>query len=87
MAALRAHLKIRQRLYEEDRAKGMASVYLPDALDRKYPNAAVDWAWQYIFISGSYSIDPRSGGERHCQAGDAAYFSPFLRNAFAAVRL
>ncbi len=62
--ALRAHLKIRQRLYEEDRAKGLASVYLPDALDRKYPNAAVDWAWQYIFNSGSYSIDPRSGTER-----------------------
>ena len=62
--ALRAHLKIRQCLYEEDRAKGMASVYLPDALDRKYPNAAVDWAWQYIFNSGSYSIDPRSGAER-----------------------
>ena len=62
--ALWAHLKIRQRLYEEDRAKGMASVYLPDALDRKYPNAAVDWAWQYIFNSGSYSIDPRSGAER-----------------------
>jgi integron integrase len=62
--ALRAHLKIRQRLYEEDRAKGMASVYLPDALDRKYPNAAVDWAWQYIFNSGSYSIDPRSDAER-----------------------
>ena len=62
--ALRAHLKIRQCLYEEDRAKGMASVYLPDALDRQYPNAAVDWAWQYIFNSGSYSIDPRSGAER-----------------------
>ena len=85
--ALRAHLKIRQRLYEEDRAKGMASVHLPDALDRKYPNAAVDWAWKYIFNSGSYSIDPRSGAERHCQTGDAAYFPPFLRNAFAAVRL
>ena len=36
----------------------------PNALDRKYPNAAVDWAWQYIFPSGSYSIDPRSGDER-----------------------
>ena len=42
----------------------MASVYLPDALDRKYPNAAVDWGWQYIFASGSYSVDPRSGAER-----------------------
>ena len=85
--ALRAHLKIRQRLYEEDSAKGMASVYLPDALDRRYPNAALDWAWQYIFNLGSYSIDPRGGAERHSQTGDAAYFSPFFFNAFAAVLL
>jgi hypothetical protein len=37
-----------------------------DALERKYPNAATEWAWQYIFSSGSFSIDPRSGVEhRH----------------------
>ena len=44
--------------------KGMASVYLPDALDRKYVSAATDWTWQYIFVAGSYSVDPRSGAER-----------------------
>jgi integrase len=39
-------------------------VYLPDALARKYPNAPSEWGWQYVFPSGSYSVDPRSGEER-----------------------
>lgn len=61
---LREHLARRRALYDDDKAKGMAEVYLPDALGRKYPNAASDWAWQYVFCSGSYSVDPRSGSER-----------------------
>lgn len=61
-AALRVHLQRRQALFEDDRLKGKASVFLPDALARKYPNAATEWAWQYIFPSGSYSTDPRSDG-------------------------
>lgn len=64
IAPLHDHLRWRRQLFEDDKAKGRAAVYLPDALDRKYPNAAVDWPWQYIFPSGSYSIDPRSGEER-----------------------
>jgi integrase len=39
-------------------------VYLPDALARKYPNAAKEWGWQYVFPSGKLSIDPRSGKVR-----------------------
>jgi len=61
---LQEHLLKRRRLYEDDFAKGMAEVFLPDALARKYPNAASEWAWQYVFPSGSYSVDPRSGHER-----------------------
>jgi integron integrase len=61
---LQEHLAKRRRLYEDDLGKGMAEVFLPDALARKYPNAANEWAWQYIFPSGSYSVDPRSGRER-----------------------
>ncbi|MGA9961783.1 MAG: integron integrase [Azonexus sp.] len=61
---LQDHLRWRRQLFEDDKAKGRAAVYLPDALGKKYPNAAVDWPWQYIFPSGSYSIDPRSGEER-----------------------
>ena len=61
---LQDHLRWRRQLFEDDKAKGRAAVYLPDALGKKYPNAAVDWPWQYIFPSGSYSMDPRSGEER-----------------------
>jgi len=61
---LQEHLAKRRRLYEDDFAKGMAEVFLPDALARKYPSAASEWAWQYVFPSGSYSVDPRSGHER-----------------------
>jgi len=61
---LQEHLAKRRLLYEDDMAQGMAEVFLPDALERKYPNAATDWTWQYVFSSGSYSVDPRSGRER-----------------------
>lgn len=63
---LQAHLERRRVLYEDDKQAGKAAVFLPDALARKYPNAAGDWGWQYIFASGSYSMDPRSpeSGER-----------------------
>lgn len=61
---LQAHLLHRRTLFDDDSRLGKASVYLPDALARKYPNAATEWAWQYIFPSGSFSIDPRTGAER-----------------------
>jgi integron integrase len=63
-AGLQAHLTQRRVVFEDDKRAGKAEVFLPDALARKYPNAENDWAWQYIFSSGSYSIDPRSGKER-----------------------
>ena len=64
MQILQEHLVKRRQLYEDDLAKDRAEVFLPDALARKYPNAANGWAWQYMFSSGSYSVDPRSGRNR-----------------------
>jgi integron integrase len=61
---LREHLAKRRLVYQDDADKGMAEVFLPDALARKYPNAATEWGWQYVFCSGSYSVDPRSGKPR-----------------------
>jgi len=61
---LREHLRRRKLLFEDDLRLGKATVYLPDALERKYPNANTTWPWQYVFPSGSYSVDPRSGVER-----------------------
>ena len=49
-------------LHEEDLAAGFGSVYLPNALDHKYPNAATELTWQYIFPAPKCSLDPRSPG-------------------------
>jgi len=51
-------------LFDADCAKGVAGVYIPDALGRKYPNACREWGWQYVFPSGRLSVDPRSGVTR-----------------------
>jgi hypothetical protein len=64
VAGLQAHLAQRRALFEDDQRAGKSEVFLPDALVRKYSNATTEWAWQYIFSSGSYSVDPRSGVER-----------------------
>jgi integron integrase len=62
--SLQAHLYQRRAWFDDDNRLGKAAVYLPNALAGKYPNAATEWAWQYIFSSGSYSVDPHSGIER-----------------------
>lgn len=62
--ALQSHLNQRRAIFEDDLRAGKAGVYLPNALAVKYPGAPIEWGWQYVFVSGSYSIDPRSGAER-----------------------
>lgn len=47
-------------LYDLDREKGINGVYLPGALERKYPNAGKEWAWFWLFPSQSLSVDPRT---------------------------
>jgi integron integrase len=61
---LRAHLVLVRQLHEQDLAVGLGAVYLPYALERKYPNAPREWAWQYVFPSERVSDDPRSGRRR-----------------------
>jgi integron integrase len=61
IAPLQEHLQYVKRLHEEDLTKGHGAVYLPYALERKYPNANREWIWQYAFPSGRLSVDPRSG--------------------------
>jgi len=57
---LKEHLRRVETLHDADLQGGYGSVYLPDALDRKYPNASRLLAWQYVFPSSKLSIDPRS---------------------------
>jgi len=58
---LKKHLDEVKKLHAKDLAGGYGEVYLPDALEPKYPNAAKDWGWQYVFPSSKLSVDPRSG--------------------------
>lgn len=58
---LKNHLETVKSIHDQDLAEGFGAVYLPYALDRKYPNAAKEWRWQYVFPSGNRSEDPRSG--------------------------
>ena len=61
---LQRHLARVKLQHEEDVRTGHGAVYLPYALERKYPGAATDWVWQYAFPSSKLSKDPRSGVTR-----------------------
>lgn len=61
---LKEHLERVRALFQEDRAKGVPGVYMWPALARKYPNASLEWKWQYVFPAKSLSVDPRSATVR-----------------------
>jgi integrase len=63
-APLPRHLEEVQRLHTCDVEAGCGSVYLPYALERKYPHASQDWIWQYVFPAATCSRAPRSGTTR-----------------------
>jgi integron integrase len=71
VAPLAGHLARVRRLHEEDLRLGYGRVYLPYALERKYPSAASEWGWQWVFPASRLSVDPRSGAvRRHHSAED-----------------
>lgn len=61
---LEKHLEKIKRLHEKALNEGYGSVYLPNALAKKYPNAEYDWRWQYVFPTSKSSADPHSGTAR-----------------------
>ncbi len=62
--ALTSHLEKVKALHDEDIGLGLGEVYLPYALDKKYPTAGREWGWQYVFPARQLSVDPRSGKQR-----------------------
>jgi integron integrase len=68
--SLRHHLARVRLQHEEDVRQGYGRVYLPYALDRKYPNAATEWIWQYAFPAAKLSVDPRTGERRRHHASE-----------------
>ena len=61
---LALHLARERARYEAERAEGTAAVSLPGALGKKYPNAATEWGWRYVFPAARPSRDPRTGRMR-----------------------
>jgi integron integrase len=71
-AQLQAHLDQVKQTFKNDLSLGYGAVYLPDALERKYPNANREWQWQYNFPAKQRSIDPRSREVRRHHLDDGA---------------
>ncbi len=67
---LEQHLLRVRDLHRQDLADGFGRVHLPQALARKYPEAAAEWGWQYVFPAGELSEDPRSGAKRRHHVGE-----------------
>lgn len=67
---LKSHLLKVQALHQEDLGAGFGEVFMPMALDKKYPSAGKDWAWQYVFPSVKLSVDPRSQKVRRHHADE-----------------
>jgi integron integrase len=59
-APLQEHLKKVKAIHEKDLAEGWGRVQLPDALDRKYPNAPKDWRWQWVFPQENRWVNPQT---------------------------
>jgi integron integrase len=63
---LATHLERVRRMHAADLIAGLGTVALPDALARKYPTAANEWSWQWVFPASRIGADPRGGvGRRH----------------------
>jgi integron integrase len=60
-ASLRQQLQYAKFLHDKDLSEGYGEVYLPFALEKKYPNANREWHWQYVFPSYKLSKDPQTG--------------------------
>jgi len=73
-AELRRQLEWRHGLHDRDLARGCARVALPDALARKFPRAAQELGWQFVFASRQLSRDPKTGdlGRHHVHAAALA---------------
>jgi len=70
---LAEHRERLRSLHEEDQREGVPGVWLPESLERKYPNAGQSWAWQWFFPSRQQMKDPRTGLLRRHHVLDASF--------------
>jgi hypothetical protein len=68
---LESPLRWRDALHQGDCERGLGGVCLPDALDRKFPEAPWSLGWQFVFASRCLSQDPRTGDPLYSDGGQA----------------
>ncbi|RZU02542.1 integron integrase [Rivibacter subsaxonicus] len=74
---LRAQLAAARELWLDDRHRGRGGVFMPDALDRKYPRADQSWVWFWVFPQATHATDPRSGVVRRHHLYDQTFQRAF----------
>ena len=84
VAPLRGQIEDAKAFHEADRAASRPGVMLPDALERKYPKAATQWGWFWVFPSDHESTDPRSGIVRRHHLYEQTFQRAIKRAAEAA---
>jgi len=78
--ALREQIDKVRRQHRRDLDAGFGAVYLPHALERKYPHESREFGWQWVFPSRQMSRDPRSGERRRHHVSED-FFSDFFKMA------
>lgn len=76
---LRAQLQKARAVWLADQIAGRGGVFMPDALERKYPRAGASWAWFWVFPQDHHSTDPRSGVVRRHHLYDQGFQRAFKR--------
>ena len=77
--ALRDQLARSRALWLADQSQGRGGVFMPDALERKYPRAGASWHWFWVFPQAMHSTDPRSGVVRRHHLYDQSFQRAFKR--------
>ena len=76
---LRQQLAAAQAVWSADRAADVAGVQVPNALDRKYPQAPLSWMWFWVFPQAVLSVDPRGAGFRRHHQQDQPFQRAFKK--------
>ena len=79
-AALLEQIEAVRRLHQRDLEEGFGAVYLPHALERKYPNENREFGWQWVFPARQLAKDPRSGKCRRHHVSEE-FFGDFFKRA------
>jgi integron integrase len=83
VAPLHEQMQQTRLLWEKDRQGAIGGVWMPGALEQKFPRAGETWGWFWLFPAAELGVDPRTGEIRRHHVQDQAFQRAFKR----AVRL